>query len=192
MDSNDIKNMLIENLLLIIYYFRQFLLYINKIYYYVWMYFNTNSDILFIKDNSIIKKNNFNNIDKIPKADYFVLNYNNNDKNLVKISDDYSILDYPEKIPDMCKFRFILAMIKTDNKKIDITKYLYNDNKSYYLENSILFDKNFNNWLCINYLNEVLDNIKICLIDHNANEIELNSSQFIKLGINNYHIDQIS
>ena len=91
----------------------------------------------------------------------------------------------------MCKFRFILAMIKTDNKKIDITKYLHNDNKSYYLENSILFDKNFNNWLCINYLNEVLDNIKICLIDHNANEIELNSSQFIKLGINNYHIGSI-
>ena len=156
------------------------------------MYFNTNNDILFIKDNRVIKKNNFNNIDNIPKADYFVVNYNNNDKNLVKISDDYSILDYPEKIPDICKFRFILAMIITDNKKIDITKYLHNDNKSYYLENSILFDKNFNNWLCINYLNEVLDNIKITLIDHNANEIELNSSQFIKLGTNNYHIDQLS
>ena len=61
--------MLIENLLLFIYYFRQFLLNINKIYYNVWMYFNTNSDILFIKDNSINKKNNFNNIDNIPKAD---------------------------------------------------------------------------------------------------------------------------
>ncbi len=69
MDSNHIKNMLIENLLLFIYYFRQFLLYINKIYYDVWMYFNTNSDMLFIKDISIIKKNNFNNIDNIQKAD---------------------------------------------------------------------------------------------------------------------------
>ena len=192
MDSNCIKNMLIENLLLFIYYFRQFLLYINKLYYDMCMYFNTNNDILFIKDNRVIKKNNFDNIDNVPKADYFVVNYNSNEKKLIKVSDDYSILDYPEKIPDICKFRFILAMIKTDNKTIDITKYLHNDNRSYYLENSILFDKNFNNWLCINYLNEELDNIKISFIDHNANEIELNSSQFIKLGIHNYHIDQLS
>lgn len=192
MDSNCIKNMLIENLLLFIYYFRQFLLYINKLYYDMCMYFNKNNDILFIKDNIVIKKNNFDNIDNIPKTDYFVVNYNSNEKKLIKVSDDYNILDYPEKIPDICKFRFILAMIKTDNKTIDITKYLHNDNKSYYLENSILFDKNFNNWLCINYLNEELDNIKISLIDHNANEIELNSSQFIKLGIHNYHIDQLS
>ena len=192
MDSNCIKNMLIENLLLFIYYFRQFLLHINKLYYDMCMYFNTNNDILFIKDNRVIKKNNFDNIDNIPKADYFVVNYNSNEKKLIKVSDDYSILDYPEKIPDICKFRFILVMIKTDNKTIDITKYLHNDNRSYYLENSILFDKNFNNWLCINYLNEELDNIKISLIDHNANEIELNSSQFIKLGIHNYHIDQLS
>lgn len=192
MYSNYIKNILINNLLLFFYYFRQFLLYINKIYYDIWMNFNTNNDILFIKDNRVIKKNNFNNIDNIPKADYFVVNYYNNNKKLVKISDDYNILDYPEKNSDMCKFRFILAMIKSDNKKIDITKYLHNDHKSYYLENSILFDKNFNNWLCINYLNKNLDNIKICLIDHNANEIELNSSQFIKLGINNYHIYHLS
>jgi hypothetical protein len=156
------------------------------------MYFNTNNDILFIKNNRVIQKNNFNNIDNIPKADYFVVNYNNNDKNLVKVSDDYSILDYVKIIPDICKFRFILVMIKSDNKNIDITKYLYNENRSYYIKNSILFDKNFNNWFCMNYLNEELDNIKISLIDHNANEIELNSSQFIKLGTHNYHIDQLT
>jgi len=179
MDSNKVKNILINNLLLFKYYD-------------LYVYFNTNSDILFIKNNRVIKKYNFTNIDNIPKSDYFVVNYNNNNNNLVKISDDYSILDYPEKIPDVCKFRFILAMIKTDDKKVDITKYLHNDNESYYLENSILFDKNFNNWICMNYLNEEFDNIKINLIDHNANEIELNSSQFIKLGINNYHIDQLS
>lgn len=192
MECNHLKKILLNNLLLFIYYFRQFLLYINKLYYEVWMYFNTNNDILFIKNNRVIQKNNFNNIDNIPKADYFVVNYNNNDKNLVKVSDDYSILDYLKIIPDICKFRFILVMIKSDNKNIDITKYLYNENRSYYIKNSILFDKNFNNWFCMNYLNEELDNIKISLIDHNANEIELNSSQFIKLGIHNYHIDQLT
>lgn len=192
MECNHLKKILLNNLLLFIYYFRQFLLYINKLYYEVWMYFNTNNDILFIKNNRVIQKNNFNNIDNIPKADYFVVNYNNNDKNLVKVSDDYSILDYVKIIPDICKFRFILVMIKSDNKNIDITKYLYNENRSYYIKNSILFDKNFNNWFCMNYLNEELDNIKISLIDHNANEIELNSSQFIKLGTHNYHIDQLT
>mgnify|MGYP003638820869 CR=1 FL=1 len=192
MEYNHLKKILLNNLLLFIYYFRQFLLYINKLYYEVWMYFNTNNDILFIKNNRVIQKNNFNNIDNIPKADYFVVNYNNNDKNLVKVSDDYSILDYLKIIPDICKFRFILVMIKSDNKNIDITKYLYNENRSYYIKNSILFDKNFNNWFCMNYLNEELDNIKISLIDHNANEIELNSSQFIKLGTHNYHIDQLT
>ncbi|ALH22972.1 hypothetical protein ceV_066 [Chrysochromulina ericina virus CeV-01B] len=192
MEYNHLKKILLNNLLLFIYYFRQFLLYINKLYYEVWMYFNTNNDILFIKNNRVIQKNNFNNIDNIPKADYFVVNYNNNDKNLVKVSDDYSILDYLKIIPDICKFRFMLVMIKSDNKNIDITKYLYNENRSYYIKNSILFDKNFNNWFCMNYLNEELDNIKISLIDHNANEIELNSSQFIKLGTHNYHIDQLT
>jgi len=192
MECNHLKKILLNNLLLFIYYFRQFLLYINKLYYEVWMYFNTNNDILFIKNNRVIQKNNFNNIDNIPKADYFVVNYNNNNKNLVKVSDDNSILDYLKIIPDICKFRFILVMIKSDNKNIDITKYLYNENRSYYIKNSILFDKNFNNWFCMNYLNEELDNIKISLIDHNANEIELNSSQFIKLGTHNYHIDQLT
>jgi len=192
MDSNSIKNILINNLLLFIYYFRQFLLYISKIYSDIWVYFNTNNDILFIKDNTVIKKYNFTNIDNIPKSDYFIVNYNNNNKNLVKVSDDYSILDYPENIPDICKFRFILVMIKTSKNSIDITKHLNNNTTTYYLNNSILFDRNFNNWLCINYLKENFDDIHISIIDHNANEIELNNSQFIKLGMNNYHIDQLS
>ena len=46
--------------------------------------------------------------------------------------------------------------------------------------------------MCINYLKEDLQEVKINIIDHNANSIELDSSQYIKLGLNNYHIDQLS
>lgn len=156
------------------------------------MYFYREKDIVFVKDNKIIKKLNFNNTEKIPKSEYFVINYNVENQKLVKVTDDYNILDYPNNIPNSCNFRFILAVIKFDNETIDVTNYLYNDEKSYYLENSILFDKNFINWFSINYLKKDLNDIKINIIDHNANTIELDSSQYIKLGLNNYHIDQLS
>lgn len=190
--AGNIKDYLITNLLLFIYYFRQFLLYINRLYIQLYMYFYREKDILFVKDNKIIKKLNFNNTEKIPKSEYFVINYNVENQKLVKVTDDYNILDYPNNIPNSCNFRFILAVIKFDNETIDVTNYLYNDEKSYYLENSILFDKNFINWFSINYLKKDLNDIKINIIDHNANTIELDSSQYIKLGLNNYHIDQLS
>ena len=188
----NIKDCVITNLLLLIYYFRQFLLYINRLYIQLYMYFYKEKNILFVKDNKIIKTINFNDTKNIPKSEYFVVNYNLENKKLVKVSDDYSILDYPNNIPNCCSFRFILAVIKSNDKTIDISKYLYNDNETYYLENSILFDNNFMNWICINYLKENLQDIKINIIDHNANSIELDSSQYIKLGLNNYHIDQLS
>ena len=188
----NIKDCVITNLLLLIYYFRQFLLYINRLYIQLYMYFYKEKNILFVKDNKIIKTINFNDTKNIPKSEYFVVNYNLENNKLVKVSDDYSILDYPNNIPNCCNFRFILAVIKSNDKTIDISKYLYNDNETYYLENSILFDKNFMNWMCINYLKEDLQDIKINIIDHNANSIELDSSQYIKLGLNNYHIDQLS
>lgn len=190
--AGNIKDYLITNLLLFIYYFRQFLLYINRLYIQLYMYFYREKDILFVKDNKIIKKLNFNNIEKIPKSEYFVINYNVENQKLVKVTDDYNTLDYPNNIPNSCNFRFILAVIKFNNETIDVTNYLYNDEKTYYLENSILFDKNFINWLSINYLKKDLNDIKINIIDHNANTIELDSSQYIKLGLNNYHIDQLS
>lgn len=193
MNTTDyIKDSLITNFLLLIYYFRQIFLYVNRLYIQFCMYFYKEKDIVFVKQNKIIKTLDFNNIENIPKSEYFVINYDVENKKLVKVSDDYSILDYPENIPSCCSFRFILVALKSNDKSIDIGKYLYNDDKTYYLENSILFDKNFVNWMCINYLKEDLQEVKINIIDHNANSIELDSSQYIKLGLNNYHIDQLS
>ncbi len=72
--AGNIKDYLITNLLLFIYYFRQFLLYINRLYIQLYMYFYREKDILFVKDNKIIKKLNFNNKEKIPKSYIFDIN----------------------------------------------------------------------------------------------------------------------
>jgi hypothetical protein len=179
----NIKYSLITTILLCIYHF-------NDIYIKICQYFNKKNYILFIKNSEIIKKQFFHITDDIVimdydsiKTDYYILNYNINNKNLVKVAQDYN-----DTFPTCCNFKFILVAIKSNNKIIDITKYLCNKNTSYYLENSILFDTNFKNWFDINYLNENLDNIKIYIIDHNANEFELDDSQYITLGLNNYSI----
>ena len=46
-------------------------------------------------------------------------------------------------------------------------------------------------WLSIKHLKNPIDNVIVNIIDHNANQFTLSGKQFLKLGINNYHIDQI-
>ena len=71
------------------------------------MYYNSNNDILFIKDFKIIQQNNHNNFefnfDKIPKADYCVITYQDKDdinktiNYYTRVTDNYNfIMTNPE------------------------------------------------------------------------------------------------
>ena len=180
----DIKYYLIKKLLIIIYYLEIYFTFILNFFYN--NFFNNNNlsknKLIFVKNGKIIKKNN--NLEKIlyPKADYLVIKENfENDKtmDMIRVTNDNNfIINFNKKI---CNFKFILVTLISNDEKYDITNYLKGKNHTYYLVDAILFDKNFNNWICLNYLNKELNDIKIRIIDNNVNEIELSSNQFMKL-----------
>ena len=87
-----------------------------------------------------------------------------------------------------CKFTFISVLIKTDTKSYDITSFLKDNKEYYYVCNSILFNKNFMNWIFINYIKNELDDYNILIMDNVCNQITLNMNQVIKLNLNNYEI----
>lgn len=195
------KTYLLEKTMLVLYYLN---LYYNWVINYITnlmnIYIYNSKDILFIKNYKIIQQNNHDdfkfNFDRIPKADYCVITYENKDdinkivNYYTRITDNYNFLHNPNK--NQCNFTFILVTLESKYKKYDITKYIKNDNHNYYLEDAVFFDKNFNNWICFKYLKEKLDDIKITIIDNNVNQISLNRNQYIKLGLNNYHICETS
>tara|TARA_E500000178_G_scaffold316486_1_gene336237 strand:- start:719 stop:1276 length:558 start_codon:yes stop_codon:yes gene_type:complete len=163
---------------------------------YIWHY-----DIILIKNNKIIKKSNFNKLNEIPDYDYIVINYKNDKYTLVKIIENISELtgtygvvkriEMLKTIPVECCFKFILVLLKTNKKTYDITKYLNNRFYTFYLENGILFDENFINWICIKFIkNKDLLKLKkeIFIIDQHAKQITLSDKQHIILGSNNYGI----
>lgn len=195
------KTYLLEKIMLILYYLNLYYNWVlNQITNLLNIYYYNSKDILFIKDFNIIQHNNHNdfkfNFDKIPKADYCVITYQHKDdinktiNYYTRVTDNYNFLHNPNK--NICSFTFILVTLESKDKKYDITKYIKNDYHNYYLEDAIMFDKNFNNWLCYNFLKEKLDNIKITILDNNVNQISLSDNQYIKLGLNNYHICESS
>ena len=121
--------------------------------------------------------------------------FNNKNKNIIKVSGDYSILTTPEI--KNCNYNFILVLLKVfpftsdEHYEIDITNILKNNNISYYAENGILFDSNFYNWLILKHFNNkfgVIDIEGVNLIDHFADNILLTHKQYIKLKLDEYSI----
>ena len=94
----------------------------------------------------------------------------------------------PEIKNNYCNFSFILVQIRSNNNTYDLTKFLKNNYDNYYIINNILFNKNFINWLIINYYNINLYDYNIDIIDQNIKNIKLTSNQYIKLNLNNYEI----
>jgi hypothetical protein len=84
-------------------------------------------------------------------------------------------------------FTFILVEIINSKNTIDITNFLNNTINCYYLQDNILFDKNFIIWLQYNEFNIEKD-YKINIIDNNINTIELDKNKYIKLSNNSYDI----
>ncbi len=195
-----IRNKGINSILCSLYYlvmmYNYFSINIMNIFNYIWHY-----DIIFIKNNKIIKKSNFNDLDLIPDYDFIIINYKTEKYTLVKIlkniSDhlgNYGVvkrIEMLKKIPAECNFKFLLVLLKSDVKNYNITKFLSNKFYTYYLQNGVLFDENFINWICI----KLLKNKKILyakkefyIIDQRAKQITISENQHIILGLNNYCI----
>jgi hypothetical protein len=181
------KTYILQKVMLILYYFH---LYYNYLYNFLVNYFY-NNDILFIKNNKIIKYSKHSDNINIPVCDFCVINYkDNNNYELSRVTDNYSFIDFPDK--RLCNFNFMLVIFNIDNQEYDITKILKNNNHTYYLQDAILFTNYFNKWICMNYLHCFFNDITIRIIDHNANQIQLTSNQYIKLHSNTYSITEIS
>jgi hypothetical protein len=158
-----------------------------------WLYiinlfhFNYETSIIYIKDNKIISNEQ--------QADFFVKIYKNEkNKNIIKVSNDYSILTLPEI--KLCNYNFILVFLKVLDRntneyyKIDITHNLKNSNITYYAEDAILFDNNFYNWLILEHLKKLdIINIQgVDIIDQYAEHISITNKQYIKLKSDEYII----
>lgn len=185
-----IQNYLVEKFLLLLYYMRLMYIYIINLYTQFYEeYLNTqfNDNVLFIKNREIVNidKNNVTSL----KPDFCVITYKNENQNMVKVTEDLTFIDSDP--PNKCMFTFILVSLETEYDKYDITTILNNNTSTYYLENTILFDSNFMTWLSLKHITCPMNNFTINVIDHNANQFTLSNKQFIKLGLNNYYIDQI-
>ena len=186
MEARIIQNYVVDKFLLLLYYLRMVYIYIINLYSKLYDKY-LNESVVFVKNKQVIRisKNNINSI----KPDFCAITYNNGNQNMIKITDEFDLID--ADIPEKCIFSFILVSIENNDKKYDITSVLNNNISTYYLNNSVLFDKNFMTWLSIKHLKNPIDNVIVNIIDHNANQFTLSGKQFLKLGINNYHIDQI-
>jgi len=127
--------------------------------------------------------------------DYFVFNHTDDNLILKKLEtniQDFSISqDIGFNTPialKSCEFQFIMVLIKTLDDSIDITNIINNKNNFYYVQNATIFDKNFINWIGINHLKKTIEDVTIILLDNNAQEITLNSTQYIKLETNAYTV----
>jgi len=172
-------------------YFLNFLYYTHMCWLYIINMFHSNyeTSVIYVKDNKIIENEEH-------QPDFFVKIYKDNkNKNIIKVSDDYSILTTPEI--KNCNYNFILVLLKVfpltsdEHYEIDITNILKNNNISYYAENGILFDSNFYNWLILKHFNNkfgVIDIEGVNLIDHFADNILLTHKQYIKLKLDEYSI----
>ena len=180
----EIQRVLFESMLNFLYYTHMFWLFIT-----IMFHFNYETSVIYIKDNKIVENETLH-------PDFFVKIYKNDkNKNVITVSDDYSILTTPEI--KNCNYNFILVLLKVfpltsdEHYEIDITNILKNNNISYYAKDAILFDSNFYNWLIIKHFNNklgVIDIQGVNLIDQFANQVSITHEQYIKLNLNEYII----
>ena len=184
---HNIKRIIFEYILLFLYYSHMAWLYIC-----IMFYSNYETSVIYIKNNKIIENTE-------QDSDFFIKIYNNeNKKTVIKVSDDYCILNSPEI--KTCNYNFILVLLKVspladehsnNYYEIDITNILKNNNITYYAEDAIIFDYNFYNWLILKHLNNKLDVTDIQgvdFIDQFAEQVSITYKQYIKLKLDEYLI----
>jgi hypothetical protein len=171
---------------------------INKIITYFIKFINANiaanaSDIIFVKNSLVVLKANYNNINNynIPDYDYIVYNQINDDKTLTVIVDTITEIDrinINDNTLIPCKMTFLFVKILTENNTYDITSILNSEKNYYYVNNSILFNSLFIDWICINHLYIELNDYTIIIMDNTITEKTINSNQFIQINNDNYDI----
>jgi len=142
------------------------------------------------RKKTITKKNNYKQLELQLEYDYILYKYGFEDKIYTIILSNIDNFN-ENKLITICNFQFIYVSIKTDDKTIDITNILKNNENYFYITDSILFNDVFMLWIFNYKLNIYLDNYKIYIIDHNLNNIILNKNEYIKLNNNNYDVINI-
>jgi hypothetical protein len=191
--KNSIKNYMIPGYWFFMKQMIQIYSYINSLYNYIFIFYQTSYNIYIIKDSKIIHKFRYSDEEELlVNYDYLIYKTLTDNDNKTLISQHLTLDDIKQKqnMIEPCNFEFIFVTIKIKNKNYDITKILKNNNYYYYVNNNILFTENFMNWLFFYHLKikTELDDYCITFLDHNANELTINNTQSIKLYKNNYEI----
>ncbi len=172
--------------------------YFYQIYYTKLSYYYPPHDIAFIKNSEIkftCTYNNFLTMIFFSNFDYYVFNHTVNNQILKKISTNIEDLQIYKDIElnknlmlKPCNFQFIMVLFKIADDSIDVTNIINNKDSFYYVQEATIFDRNFINWIGINHLKKPLNNVTVVFLDDIAQEITLNSNQYIKLGTTAYTI----
>jgi hypothetical protein len=152
---------------------------------------NNTNIIDFYKNNKLIKIVNEKDLyfELLPQYDYIIQKYNCNNRILSKIFYDNTseILKNLRSLEPYTNL-FIYINLLIANNKIDITNILNNNENNFYVIDSIIFNKEFMDWLLIYKLKLNLDDYKIIILDNNFNEITIHNNQYIKFNNNTYEI----
>jgi len=166
--------------------------YINIVYNYIVNCYPLPYNIYIIKDSIIIQKfSDLNGIENLNiNWDYLIYIIKINNKILVSLYLTFDDIKQKYNEIEPCNFEFIFVTIKMNDNNYDITEILKNNQFYYYVNNNILFNEIFMNWLFTYHLKlEIeLEDYSIILLDNNATEITINNTQFIKLNKNDYEI----
>lgn len=88
-------------------------------------------------------------------------------------------------------YKFINVGVQDKNNKLDLK--LYTNEYTFYLDGNIILTSDFVKWFCFTYHNgkQISDNYNLYIIDHKANMITLDKSQYLILGKESYTIKNI-
>ena len=147
-------------------------------------YLSNDNTHIFVVENSIVYYINRSNYKKETHK-YIVYRETSDDKKLMVLTNNDNRNNQPL---EKCGFEFIMVIIKCNDKTYDITNILKNPIHYYYVNDSILFDNNFMEWINLYHLKSNLDNSEIVIMDNNIKEMTLSSGQYIHLNKNSYKI----
>ena len=175
--------------------------YLKETYFIILYHYYPQNDIVFIENSTIKFGCMYNNFFKLTlqSFDYCAFSHTVDNKTLKKLTttiEDLPIhLDYEANlplIPKACTFQFIMVLFKTQGESFDITNILNNNDNFYYVQNAIILNRNFIDWICFNHLQIKPTNITVIILDNNAEEVTLSQDQCIRLGTNGYTVELIN
>jgi len=171
---------------------------LSETYFTVLYYYFPQDDIVFVENSTIKFGCTYENFFKLKllSFDYCVFNNVIDNQTLKVVAtglDKLPINLDPETrlslIPKPCNFQFIMVLLNTKDKSIDITNILNNKDNYYYVQNAIILDSNFIDWIGLKHLQANLNDVTVVVLDNNAEEITITHNQRIRLGTNGYTVE---